>query len=174
MKLYIVRHGETEANKAGLIQGWQPGELTETGHQQAEQAAMQFDYPINAIYSSDLQRCLQTAEPFKRKYSDVPFQTDERIRERNFASVELKPKDSIPFDLYWSLRETDPVEGVESFEVYNQRVRSFVESLKTEHPDYQTVLLITHGGVISRMRDMYTDDFDYQPPQNAQLIEIEV
>ena len=63
MKLIITRHGETEENKAGIIQGHLPGHLSEAGIEQAKKVAFRLkDEKINFIYSSDLDRAADTAK----------------------------------------------------------------------------------------------------------------
>ena len=64
--LWLVRHGESTWNTAGLAQGHNDeAELTERGLRQAADAAAQFGYrPVRAIYASDLRRAQQTAAAF--------------------------------------------------------------------------------------------------------------
>ena len=64
--LWLVRHGESTWNTAGLAQGHNDeAELTERGLRQAAEAAAQFGYrPVRAIYASDLRRAQQTAAAF--------------------------------------------------------------------------------------------------------------
>ena len=60
-KLYLVRHGETVANAAQILQGWQGGELNETGKAQAREVAEKMkDTEIDAFVASDLHRAIQT------------------------------------------------------------------------------------------------------------------
>lgn len=64
---YIVRHGESEANKLGVIAGHKDFPLTELGEKQAEETAAHLAaVPFDAIYASDLARAMQTAEPHAR------------------------------------------------------------------------------------------------------------
>ena len=59
--LYLVRHGETVANAAQILQGWQGGELNETGKAQARDVAEKMkDAKIDAFVASDLHRAIQT------------------------------------------------------------------------------------------------------------------
>lgn len=70
MLFYLVRHGQTDWNRAGKIQGTTDIPLNETGRQQAEQLATvlkeRSGYPaktrIDAVYASPLARAFQTAE----------------------------------------------------------------------------------------------------------------
>jgi 2,3-bisphosphoglycerate-dependent phosphoglycerate mutase len=83
--LWLVRHGESTWNVAGLAQGQHDeAELTERGLRQASDAAGRFrDHPIRAIYASDLRRALQTAAAFAAMVG-VPVIPDARLRERMY------------------------------------------------------------------------------------------
>ena len=61
--LLLVRHGETVANKAQILQGQTPGELNETGKEQARSVRDRMkDVHIDTFISSDLHRAIQTCE----------------------------------------------------------------------------------------------------------------
>ena len=73
MDLFLLRHGETDENTQGIIQGWMNTDLNEHGREQAQQAAEIFSEEIDAIYSSDLKRAVQTAGEFRKKYPTLPY-----------------------------------------------------------------------------------------------------
>ena len=87
--LWLVRHGESTWNIAGLAQGHNDeAELTERGLRQAAAAAAQFGYrPVRAIYASDLRRAQQTAAAFATVLG-LPVCTDPRLRERSLGVLE--------------------------------------------------------------------------------------
>ena len=87
--LWLVRHGESTWNIAGLAQGHNDeAELTERGLRQAAEAAAQFGYrPVRAIYASDLRRARQTAAAFAAVLG-LPVYTDARLRERSLGVLE--------------------------------------------------------------------------------------
>lgn len=75
MKLIITRHGETEENKAGIIQGYLPGHLSKTGIEQAKKVVLRLkDEKIDFIYSSDLDRAANTAKEIAKFHPDVPIE----------------------------------------------------------------------------------------------------
>src|ERR1700678_2743394 len=90
--LWLVRHGESAWNVAGLAQGHHDqAELTERGLRQASDAAWRFrDHPIRAIYASDLRRARQTAAAFAAVVG-VPVFADARLRERSLGLLEGAP-----------------------------------------------------------------------------------
>ena len=87
--LWLVRHGESTWNIAGLAQGHNDeAELTERGLRQAAEAAAQFGYrPVRAIYASDLRRAQQTAAAFAAVLG-LPVYADVRLRERSLGVLE--------------------------------------------------------------------------------------
>ena len=91
MKLYFVRHGESEANTAHVISnhGWMHP-LTETGQQQARDLAARLS-PIGAkiIYTSPLRRAVETAEILALALK-LPVQVDDALREYDCGDVEGK------------------------------------------------------------------------------------
>jgi 2,3-bisphosphoglycerate-dependent phosphoglycerate mutase len=94
--LWLVRHGESTWNIAGLAQGHNDeAELTERGLRQAADAAAQFGYrPVRAIYASDLRRARQTAAAFAAVLG-LPVYTDPRLRERSLGVLEGAAHESI-------------------------------------------------------------------------------
>src|SRR5262245_12396430 len=99
--VWLVRHGESTWNTAGLCQGHNDeAVLTERGLRQAAEAAAQFGYrPVRAIYASDLRRAQQTAAAFSAVLG-LPVRNDPRLRERCLGVVEGIPHAAIsPADL---------------------------------------------------------------------------
>ena len=87
--LWLVRHGESTWNTAGLAQGHNDeAELTERGLRQAAEAAAEFGYrPVRAIYASDMRRAQQTAAAFAAVLG-LPVYADARLRERSLGVLE--------------------------------------------------------------------------------------
>ena len=84
-RLMLVRHGETDWNAQNRAQGLMQVSLNDNGHYQAAAlAAYLGERPITAIYSSDLDRALQTAEPLSVALG-IRTQIDERWREINLG-----------------------------------------------------------------------------------------
>ena len=85
MKLYLIRHGESEANAKRVHAGWQAVHLTERGIEQAKRIGEYLNgLTFDKIYSSDLVRAMETAEAALPKREYV---TDERLREVNVGTV---------------------------------------------------------------------------------------
>lgn len=87
-KLYLVRHGQSAGNAEGRFGGHSPTPLSDLGHKQAELTARFLSKEnIDAIYTSDLFRAVQTAEPLG-KLLDLPIIKTSAFRERNVGVLE--------------------------------------------------------------------------------------
>jgi broad specificity phosphatase PhoE len=140
-KLLFVRHGETDWNASGRLQGHTDRPLNDYGRRQARELADRLaDDGVAAIYSSDLVRAKETAEIVGGRLG-LPVVTDPDLRERNWGNWEgLTPP------------ERDVVEFVgESPEDHRARMLRAVERIVERHPD-QTVAVVTHGGSLRRVQ----------------------
>ncbi len=87
-KLYLIRHGQSAGNAEGRFGGHGPTPLSELGRHQAELTAESLAKEgISAIFSSDLDRAVQTAEPLSRLLN-IPIQTTKAFRERHVGVLE--------------------------------------------------------------------------------------
>jgi phosphohistidine phosphatase SixA len=83
MRVYIIRHGETEENKQKIIQGHLDTLLNSKGERQANLVAVALkDVPFDVCYSSDLRRAVDTAKRILIHHSNVELQTQEAVREQ--------------------------------------------------------------------------------------------
>jgi len=103
-KLFLVRHGQSAGNAEGRFGGHSPTPLSDLGLRQADSAAKALQKEgITAIFSSDLLRAVQTAEPLSRLI-DVPVVPTTAFRERNVGVLEGltfdESKAAYPDDFY--------------------------------------------------------------------------
>jgi broad specificity phosphatase PhoE len=181
--LWLVRHGESTWNTAGLAQGHNDeAELTERGLRQAAEAAAQFGYrPVRAIYASDLRRSQQTAAAFAAVLG-LPVQLDARLRERCLGVLEgIAHKTISQSDLGHGdgrLFDPDvrPPAGESVHDLY-QRAAAFCDDLAAGlRAGSGDVLVIAHGGTV-RVLDAYlsgipVDQMTWQPVDNATIVRI--
>ena len=167
MKIYLVRHGETDWNQAGLLQGQTDITLNAQGLEQAREAAERLkEVPFEIAFCSPLIRAKRTAETIigDRK---ITLTTDERLRELNFGPWEgvdirtIKDAASQPFTNPGSYI---PPEGAESFAQLYKRSGEFVDQvLLPLEGTYETVLVVAHGGVnrsiLNPVLNIPVDDF---------------
>lgn len=151
MKFYIIRHGQTNWNKKGKIQGKTDIELNEEGIKQAEEAKRILkDYPIDMIVSSTLKRARKTAEIINEA-KNVPIIFKEALEERGFGEFEGKTQQEFQDEIWNSeilanYNLNKQYKGVETIQDLCDRVWNLIEDLKEEYYD-KNILLVTHGGV---------------------------
>ena len=147
MRLIITRHGETEENRAGIIQGHLPGVLSDLGKEQANKLAERLkDEKIDLIISSDLDRALDTAKAVREFHPDVDLVLDERLRERFLGKFQGKTVEEIKIPRGVKFSDFVKVEdGVEDGDVFFNRAKEFVGNVleRTE----ENILLVGHDGI---------------------------
>ncbi len=151
MKLLLTRHGQTDWNVAGKVQGQTDIELNETGVIQAKVVGEKLsNEKIDVIISSPLKRAKKTAELI-RGNRDIPILIDERITERSFGEHEGKTREEFNFSEIWNYKLNKQYKEAESVRDLFTRVKGFLNKIKEEYND-KTVLIVTHGGVIVPIR----------------------
>ncbi len=146
MRVLLIRHGETEWNKKGLLQGTKDIPLNEMGLQQAGIAReLLRDEEIDVVFCSPLIRTRQTAEIIL-KGRDIPVIYDERIAERKFGIAEGINIKDIDFGATWVAGKPPIYEGMETFEMLLDRLTVFFDDIYEKYKN-KTVLVVTHGGV---------------------------
>lgn len=165
----LVRHGQTAANKAQIIQGNADVPLSDVGKNQAIKLGSHFNKTgasFTHVYASDLSRALETAQlVIGDKQSII---TDKRLRERAFGVVEGKSIESYRAaarEAGFKEKELSyfTPEGGETLPQVNQRVKAFftdlIDHLKTSQPENESkILIVTHGGVIREFMRFFRDD----------------
>ena len=154
-RIVAIRHGETAWNASTRIQGHTDIPLNDHGHRQAQllaQALAEAE-PIDAIYSSDLQRAHATALAVAQATGAL-LRTHVGLRERAFGEFEGRSFDHIETELpqaaqLWRTRVPDwsPPGGGESLLVLQQRVLTTLDELAQQHLG-QHIALVAHGGVL--------------------------
>ena len=147
-----MRHGESTANADGILSGWLNVPLTAVGIQQARTVGLKLcGYPIQAAWSSDLQRAISTAELALDVYAKntgtkLSVQCSDAFRERNFGILQGRLKKELQQDgLSESLHAWKPLlEGLEGFQDLAQRVLPQMDYCT----QYEHQILFAHGGVI--------------------------
>ncbi|WP_164702086.1 histidine phosphatase family protein [Modestobacter sp. KNN46-3] len=152
LTLLLVRHGQSEWNAAGLMQGQTAHvPLTELGHQQAAQAAAELAARTRdgggpgALVSSDLHRAVQTAEHCAAA-TGLALSTTPALREQGYGVLEGRPSRELWDVVDW----TDPhwsAEGGESLTQLHSRVAGYLDRLRAD-PPAAVVALVTHGDTI--------------------------
>lgn len=152
MRIIFVRHGESEGNRFGLVQGHLDFHLSTEGREQAKKSAdeirkfMGDKKPL--VFSSDLVRSWETAmiicEELKLN-NPIP---DRRLRERNMGKLQ---------NLHWTKIDWDTINGhnppagvLESREDFTLRIQNFFTfALRHKKTVGETAIAVTHGGTLT-------------------------
>lgn len=165
MHIYIVRHGETEANRAEEFQGHRDTPLTEKGTQQAKQLAAELsEQDFDMTFSSPLKRALDTAKILAQQVNtDVRLSED--LREICYGDWEGKSKDALRSTELWEEREANKYNfqhpGTfrgspgQKYADLSEPVSNFFNDLLNE--EYNKVLVITHLGVLRNVKNHFEE-----------------
>lgn len=152
-KLFLVRHGQSDGNAEGRFGGHSPTPLSVLGKQQAELAAKALaKEKIHVIYSSDLLRAVQTAEPLA-KILDLPIIATPAFRERKVGVLEGKTFDESkaehPKDYYALVNRNiqHVITGGESYRQLLKRATAELHEVLRTHIG-ENVVIFSHTGAI--------------------------
>ncbi len=187
MKLYLLRHGETDWNVTWRLQGSTDVPLNETGIAQAQDAAIRYkDIPFTQVYTSPLQRAVCTARIIAESHG-LPVIVDERIREMNFGLLEGSTPEESSQNPVLSVARSNlfdhperyvPTGDGESYEEVHNRCRDFLEDIRNRHDSGDHILISAHGALCKALmraiNNTPVEEFWHTPPQeNCSVIEID-
>jgi 2,3-bisphosphoglycerate-dependent phosphoglycerate mutase len=154
LNILLLRHGQTEANRTGVLQGHQPTSLNLAGVRQATLLANRlagFRPPIDVLISSDLARAVETAGPIAAACGLRPV-LDPAWRERSFGLLEGKPVGDREL---WRAASGDfDPPGAEPTAKMQRRIQTAMENLIIRYPQAHLIAVVTHGGPVRRVMQM--------------------
>jgi alpha-ribazole phosphatase/probable phosphoglycerate mutase len=155
IRVYLIRHGETDWNHNDLCMGQKDIPLNALGHRQAELTAECLaEEKLASIYSSDLSRALQTAQIIARPHRLDPVSL-KTLRELDYGRWEGHTREEIERlfpearAINWEREDSlsfQPPGGERRDALYQRATQEF-QAICERHPD-QSVVLVVHGGVI--------------------------
>ncbi|SFP57632.1 histidine phosphatase family protein [Salibacterium halotolerans] len=151
MAVYLIRHGESEGNRKGRVQGAADFELSAKGREQARLLGESMaDLPIDQFYTSDLTRARETAAGIE-KYQKQKAVPSKDFREIYLGPLEGQTREQI-YDMYPKVRQTTILRsGLEGTETDNEitvrceKLYHLVKSIKEE----ETAAIVSHGGFLT-------------------------
>ena len=137
--LYLVRHGRTDANAKGLLQGRLDPPLDAIGRKQAA-AIAELIGDVDEVISSSLVRAVETASYFQREVT-----IDDRWIEIAYGEYEGIPTGEVPPEVWqsWRTNSMFATKGGESFGALDARVRSACEDL-ADRIHGRNVVVVSH------------------------------
>jgi alpha-ribazole phosphatase len=154
VKLFLIRHGQTESNAQGRYQGSMDTNLTQAGVKQARLAKKYLSrVKFSNIYSSPLKRAVDTAEILV-KGTGLKVMIRENLKELNFGKWE-----GLKFEEINTIYRQDyqdwladpfknPPTGGENFGELIARASEEINKIVAENPEGSSIAVVTHGGVI--------------------------
>lgn len=149
--IYLIRHGETDFNRRGIVQGsGVDSDLNDMGRAQAQAFFLAYQHvPFNKIYISTLRRTYQTAEPFIEL--GIPYEKLSGLNEISWGVMEGKAPGNLDNEYYRSLIDAwssgnvaQTTDGGESPDQVAARQKVAMDRILS-HPDEETVLIAMHG-----------------------------
>lgn len=166
----FVRHGETDWNRQGVLQGFNDIPLNDTGRAQA-QAAIEVlkTQPIDRIVCSPLSRARETMEIINAVLQK-PVNFHDGIRERHFGAFEGKGSDEITRMRNEMIASGMPVEdngypcppGGETYSDFQTRIINAMTDELHATPE-QAIMFVCHGGVYRVLRRSLIGDIEHSP-----------
>ncbi|HHX29107.1 MAG: histidine phosphatase family protein [Bacillota bacterium] len=161
---YVVRHGETEANKSGILQGHLDVPLSETGRRQAKAVAEALSrVRLDAVYSSDLSRARETAEAIMMGRT-CRLILDRRLRELDMGGISgLTLEESrAKYPEFHARLAHDPYGvrrpgGGESRLDLRDRMSRALDDIYERHKDAR-IGIVSHGGAINALLNIVSPD----------------
>jgi broad specificity phosphatase PhoE len=169
VEIIYETHSITEDNESGVATGWLPGRLSERGRLlAAELGARRRDDGLAAVFTSDLDRAVETAR-IAFEGTAIPLYQDERLRECNYGDLNGRPVSSFPGP---RARYIDrPFPNGQSYSQVVAATRAFLSDL-ADAWDGRRVLIVAHsanryalqvllGG--ARLEELVDAPFQWQP-----------
>ena len=184
MIIYLVRHGETDWNRAGRLQGQTDIELNERGREQAGKLREKLaGIELDAAFSSSLKRAKETRQIILEG-RDIPAWDEPLLKEMNFGQWEGDMLKEIRADAAHPLHDLFEQPGryaappsAESFEELSRRTWEFMnERLRPLEAVYGSVLIVAHGGagrsILNLLSGVLAERFWEKPMGNCAVARI--
>lgn len=175
-KLYFTRHGQTVWNVENKICGITDIELTEKGHEQAEQLGdiiKNNSLAIDEILCSPLVRASDTARHISER-TGIPLKTEPRLTEQCFGKFEGTARNGEEF-LKAKSNFVDSFDGGETMMKLAQRIYNLLDELKSDDKVY---LLVAHNGISRVVKsyfcDMENDEYARFGIDNCEILEFDI
>ena len=156
----LIRHAVNDYVKTGKLAGWTPGvHLNEDGVGQAENLGARLaEVPLRALYTSPLERCIETAEAVHKYHQHLTLNTLEEIKEINFGDWQGMSLSDLRKRKLWDVVQHTPSRAVfpsgESFAEAQFRAVRAVERVVKTHPA-QLIAIFSHSDVIKLVMAHY-------------------
>lgn len=146
--IYVMRHGQSQANADRIIAGHRDSPLSTLGRAQAEQAGRTIakNTPVARIFTSPMLRARQTAEIIAQQlgFDQQAIQVIAELEERHLGELEGKSYDETPYGS-GNVEDAEGAPGIEPIEHFYSRVQRVLGAV-TANPTEGNTLIICHNG----------------------------
>jgi uncharacterized phosphatase len=144
MKIYLIRHGETDWNLIGKVQGREDISLNDTGRSQAKKCAMALQNTgIKIIISSPLTRAVETANIIANANDSIDVIVDDGLIERDFGEMS-----GMTYDRRKYFDKFDKEETMEPLDKLSKRLVDCIHKYATEYKG-NDIAMVSHGAAIN-------------------------
>jgi probable phosphoglycerate mutase len=141
--VYLVRHGETDLNSSGIVQGTSNSHLSMKGVNKVKNLRQTIiDLGVDICYTSPLFRALETA--FGLVGDKALIINDDRLIDRDMGNFEGKNKELFDLEKYWDYNLNCTEEKVEGVQDIFKRSQEFLEEILKKNKD-KKILIVTHN-----------------------------
>ena len=169
-QIYLIRHGATQENNAGILIGQIDPPLSEDSKCQIKQ--LKFPREPAAIYSSPLRRAAETACLL---FSDKSVTLDSDLKERGFGDFEGKPFADLTLNIdgreTYAFRDEETLvkNNGEPLNILESRILRFKRTLM--NTDADVIAVVSHGTLISHMiRVFFAEESRRHSPGNLNVV----
>lgn len=177
MKLYIVRHGQTDGNVNKIMDGVRDIDLNDTGIEQAKVTRDNLSgIDFDLVICSPLSRTKHTMEIIN--VNNTPIIFDDRVKERDYGEFEGTNKSSFNYNDFWAYNKNLQYNKAENVQDFFARIYDFLDELKSKYKN-ENILIVCHAGVLKAIqcyaKGMMADD-EIGPflPDNASVQEYDI
>ena len=151
MKIVLVRHGQTEENYEGIMQGHANNLLNDTGRRQCQRLREKLiNTKFDVCFTSPLVRCVETA--FILIGDRCEMIRDDRLIERDLGDLEGKERSVYDINKYWDYDINSNDLGVEPVQSIIKRCDDFLNYIKNKYDKDTTILVVTHSATFRALK----------------------
>lgn len=152
MNIYLIRHGETDWNLTGRVQGREDVPLNETGRIQANKCAIALqDKNIRTIITSPLSRAVQTAHIISNSAKDAELIIDDGLIERDFGKMS-----GMTYDRHKYFDTFNHEDTMEPIDKLSKRLIDCIHRYALKYKD-QDIVMVSHGAAINSVIMVLTE-----------------
>lgn len=154
--IFLIRHGQSEANAEGRVQGWLDSPLSERGRQQALRLARKLSTETDfyALFTSTLTRATETAQIIAA-HLDCPLNFEDDLREYNMGPItgltfqEIRERFPARYQAFERNEPLPHLPGTEGEETFLIRVGQCMDRILQQVPDNRSALVVSHSGTLN-------------------------